>query len=345
MDPNKRIAEAQRRIDKQNNMSPQEIMQEAARRFNFTVNYNPSKPSNYPTLLEIKGKDKTVFTYELLKEMRNGRVSPIHPIFEVLHNVRDILLTEAYDKFSEFMAKLSTDKNQLLHPDNVVRQTYENFRKGIPQRWKLIHPDEYIRCIEQYSFYEPHSESYDEYWAPRIVDWVANVKDNIAQFAANSYLFTGPTLERTDTNTKGQNLLALLWYNLTGDEEIPYHPTKSEPDEYSYGYDEPQESRGERKFYKKYIGKFKNYIKTSFGKGAESTETDSPLDGMFNIIAAFDKNYSDFKKMFVTLDRLKNMCHGRGGLGHLIMKGGNAACEKICNTKIYNRWAKQIEFK
>jgi len=38
---------------------------------------------------------------------------------------------------------------------------------------------------------------------------------------------------------------------------------------------------------------------------------------------------------------LKNMCHGRGGLGHLIMKGGNEACEKICNSQIYNKWIRE----
>ena len=315
------------------NFEKSQLIEEASRRFNFMCNYDPSNPSNYtptPTLLEIKGADKTVFTYDILKEMREGKISSTHPLFKIMPHVKDILLTEAYDTFSEFMSKLKTDKYSLLNGDNIIRKTYNNFKNNIPQRWKLIDPDEYLRCIQEYSFFEPQSGAYDDYWSRKIIDWVAGAKDNIAQFAANSYLYSGPTLDQTETNGKDQNLLAILWYNLTGDESIPYQPGECS-DEYG-------ESQKEREFYENYITKFRSYINTKFGDVAESTETDSPLDGIFNIVAAFDKNYSNFKNMFVVLDRLKNMCHGRGGLGHLIMKGGNAACEKICNSQIYNKW-------
>ena len=48
------IAEMQRRIDEKNNISQEEMLEEAARYFNFITNYDPGKPSNYPTLEEVK---------------------------------------------------------------------------------------------------------------------------------------------------------------------------------------------------------------------------------------------------------------------------------------------------
>jgi len=298
-------------------------LKEVADYFTHLYNYNPSNPTKFKQkpLLEIKRGDKTLFNHNVLVEMREGKIDRKHPLFEILHNVTDILLTEAYDLFADFMVKLKTDKMSLQSPNNEIRRVYQGFKSGTSQRWTLIDPDEYLRCIQQFSYQKPQSGAYEDYWAPRIMDWVANAKDNVAQLAANSYLTSGPTLDQESENSQGQNLHALLWYNLTGDEEIPYRPGQC-------GNDSPSE----REFFDKYWRPFTQYIKTSYGEGAESYETDSPLDGLFNIVAEFDKNSQDFKKMLVTLDRLKNSCHGRGGFGHIFMKGGNEACAKISNS-------------
>ena len=298
------------------------LVEEVTKRFQFLYGYKPSKPTNYKpqTLWEIKGNDKTVFNHDVLMEMRNGKIDQKHVLFEILYNVKEILLTEAYNSFSEFMGNLRTDELSLQNSNNEVRRVYNGFVSGSPQRWKLIDPDEYLRCIQQYSYQKPQSGAYDDYWAPRIMEWVANAKDNVAQLAANSYLTSGPTLDQDSENASGQNLHALLWYNLTGDEEIPYKPGQCGND-----------SMTEREFFNKYWRPFTKYIQTSYGDGAEAYETDSPLDGLFNIVAEFDRHYSDPKKLFVALDRLKNTCHGRGNFGHIFMKGGNAACERISN--------------
>ena len=111
-----------------------------------------------------------------------------------------------------------------------------------------------------------------------------------------------------------------MWYNLTGDEEIPYRPGQC-------GNDSPSE----REFFNNYWRPFTKYIQTRYGEGSETYETDSPLDGLFNVVAEFDKHSSNPKQLFVTLDRLKNACHNRGGLGHIFMKGGNEACARISN--------------
>ena len=298
----------------------QHQINEATRRFNFLCNYKPDKPTNYKpqTLSEIKGNDKTIFTYNILQEMQNGVIDQKNILFEILHNVKDILLTEAYNTFSDFMSKLKTDKASLESSDNIIRMVFERFKSGNSQNWKLINPDEYLRCIQQYSYQKPQSGAYDDYWTPRIMGWVANAKDNIAQLAANSYLCNGPTLDRSDENSNGQNLHAILWYNLTGDEDIPYKPG-----------DCTHYTDKEKNFMDKYWGKFYTYTGTNF---SVAYETDSALDGFFNIVAEFDKNYSDPKKLFVTLDRLKNMCHNRGSFAHLFMKGGNEACTQISNS-------------
>ena len=306
------------------NSEQKELIKETTNRFNFICGYNSSKPTNYKpkTLLEIKGGDKTVFTYNVLQEMRSGKINQKHVLFEILHNVKDILLTEAYNTFSEFMGNLKTDKLSLQNSNNVIRKTFMGFMKRSPQRWKLIDPDEYLRCIQQYSYQKPQSEAYDDYWAPRIMEWVANAKDNISQLAANSYLTSGPTLDPRTTNENGENLLNRLWFDLTGDTQIPLFKEDCVGEKGKY-------------FNKTYWIPFTNYIGTSFGDsedGSGAYETDSPLDGFFNVVAEFDKNYSEPKKMFVTLDRLKNTCHGRGNFGHIFMKGGNAACEKISNS-------------
>jgi len=162
------------------------------------------------TLQEIKGDDKTVFTYDVLQEMREGKIKSNHPLFDILHHVRDILPTEACDTFSEFMSKLRTDSKSLQEPGNVVRRVYEGFKKGAPQRWKLIESDELLSCIQQYSCQKPQSGANDDYWVAKIMDWVVSAKDNIAQLAANSYLCSGPTLEQDSENSQGQNLHALL---------------------------------------------------------------------------------------------------------------------------------------
>ena len=52
------IAEAQRRIDEKNNMSQEEKFAEEVRRMKFNMNYNPTKPSNYPTLEEHKKRER-----------------------------------------------------------------------------------------------------------------------------------------------------------------------------------------------------------------------------------------------------------------------------------------------
>jgi len=305
-------------------MNKQEVINEATRRFKFLMGYDPAKPTNYKpqTLLEIKRGDKTVFNHDLLIEMRKGKIDRNHPIFEILHNVTDILLTEAYNTFSEFMSNLKTDTLSLHNPNNVVRQVYEGFKSGRKQRWKLIDPDEYLRCIQQYSYMKPQSGAYDDYWVPRIMDWVANAKDNLSQLAANSYLTSGPSLDPRITNSKGELTLNRMWRDLTGDEKIPV--TKEEcTDERS------------RYFNRTYWIPFTRYIESNFGDsedGSGAFETDSPLDGFFNLTAEFDRNYSDPKKLFVTLDRFINMCHGRGSFAHLFMKGGNEACTRISNS-------------
>jgi hypothetical protein len=305
-------------------MDKQSVINEAARRFNFLCGYDPSKPKNYkaPTLLEIKKGDKTVFNHTVLTEMREGKIDKTHPIFEILHNVTDILLTEAYDTFSEFMANLRTDTSSLQNSNNTIRQVYNGFKSGTPQRWVLIDPDEYLRCIQQYSYLKPQSGAYDDYWVPRIMDWVANSKDNIARLAANSYLTSGPTLDPRDMNSKGEFKLNRLWYDLTGDKEIPLTKEESSTERSRY-------------FNRTYWIPFTQYIGTDFGDsedGSNAYETDSPLDGLFNIVAEFDRNYTNPKKLFTTLDRMKNMCHGRGSFAHIFMKGGNEACTRISNS-------------
>ena len=181
-------------------------LEENARRFKFLSNYDSSKPTSYKpqTLMEFKKGDTTIFTHNVLQEMREGKIKSTHPLFEILYNVTDILLTEAYDTFSDFMSKLKTDKMSLQNPDNEIRRVYQGFVNGTPQRWRLIDPDEYIRCIKQYNHQNPQSGLYDEHWAPIIMNWVSNAKDNVAQFAANSYLCSGPTLEQDSENSEGQ---------------------------------------------------------------------------------------------------------------------------------------------
>jgi len=263
---------------------------------------------NSKTLQEIKGDDKTVFTYNVLQEMREGKIKSNHPLFDILHHVRDIIPTEAYDTFSEFMSKLRTDSKSVQEPDNVVRIVYEGFKNGAPQRWKLIEPVELQRCIQHYSCPKPLSGANDDYWVAKIMGWVASAKNNIAQLAANSYLCSGPTLEQDSENSQGQNLHALLWYDLTGDEEIPYRARQCGKD-----------SIAERVFFDNYWRPFVKYIGTKYGEGVETSETDSPLDGLFNVVAEFDKNLSNSKELLVTLDRLKYLRHHRGGFAHIFM--------------------------
>ena len=263
------------------------------------------------TLMEIKRGDKTVFTYHVLQEMSEGKIDKKHVLFEILNNVKEILHTEAYNSFSEFMTNLRTDTSSLQNANNEVNKTFLCFMNRRPQRWKLIEPDEYMRCIQQSGCQKPLSDTYDDYWESRIMDWVANAKDNVAQLAANSYLTSGPTLNPRSTNENGELRLNRLWFDLSGDKKIPLIK---------------EDSHGEKEKYfnKIYWVPFINYIGTNFGDskdGSGAYETDSPLDGLFNIIAEFDKNYSDQKKMFVTLDRLKNTCHGRGSFGHIFLKG------------------------
>ena len=214
-----------------------------------------------------------------------------------------------YNIFSEFMQKLLTDKNSLQNPDNAVRKVYEGFKSGIKQRWLLIDANEYLKCMEQYSHFAPQSDVYDELWTPLIKDWVAKTKENILQFAANSYLCSGPTLEQDSENSQGQNLHALLWFNLTGDEEIPYRPREC-------GHDSP----AERRFFDTYWRPFTKYIETKYGDGAETFETDSQLNGLFNIVAEFEKNCSNNKLLLAALDNLINLRHNRGTLAHLFIE-------------------------
>ena len=359
------IAEMQRRVDEKNNKSPQKILEDALKHHKFLCNYDPSKPTNYDpskiskylTLREIKGGDATTFNHDVLKQMREGKIKPSHPLFEVLRSVKGILqLNEAYDTFSEFMSKLRTDTNSVKNSNNVLRQTYENFKKGTPQRWKLIDPDEYLRCMQQFTheysnplsgagsidpettFYSaggdrPQFGATEDYWTPRIYDWIANTKDNIAQLVANSYLTSGPTLTKQKngtiqydpraTNAQGELTLYRLWFDLSGDKKIPLRK------------DDPYFDTKERYFNKTYWMPFTNYIGTDFGDsedGSGAFETDSPLDGAFDIIAAFDKNYSNPKRLFGVLDRMKNLGHGRGSFAHILFKGGKEACTRITNS-------------
>ena len=54
------IAEMQRRVEKKKNISTKKILEEAANSFNFIVNYNPAKPTNYQSLIDIKENDSNV---------------------------------------------------------------------------------------------------------------------------------------------------------------------------------------------------------------------------------------------------------------------------------------------
>jgi len=275
----------------------------------LAININARKVGQPKTLREIKGDDRTVFTHDVLERMRDGEIDERHPIFGILHHVKDILhQNEAYDSFSEFMRKLKTDANSLQNPDNYIRRVYEDFRNGKPQQWKLIDPDEYQQFFQ--------SDEFDACRQAQITGWIADAKDNAAQLAANSYLTSGPALDPRVKNSKGELTFYRLWHDLAGDEKITFF----------------SENRNDRHFDRTYWNPFVEYIGTDFGdseEGAGAFETDSPLDGFFNIIAEFEKNPSDFKKMFAALDKLINIRHNRGRFIHLFMRGGSDACSKI----------------
>jgi hypothetical protein len=302
------------------------IIEETVKRFNFMSNYDVSKPYRYnrTTLREIKGDDKTVFTYDVLIEMRDGKLNKKHPLFEILSNVTDILqLNEEFNSFSDFMQKLKTDSNSVQNSNNYIRKTYNNFKNGKPQHWQLIDPDEYLRCIQKFTHFDkPMFGALEDYWTPRIYEWVSMTKDNVAQLAANSYLVNGPSLDPRIINSKGELTLNRLWFDLTNDKNIVYYKQDATKQSNSY-------------FNKTYWMPFVNYIGTSFGDsddGSGAYETDSPLDGIFNAVAGIDKNQSDPQQLFVALDRVIHIAHSRGSLAHMFVKGGNAALSKITNS-------------
>ena len=337
-------------------MNTQELIEETRRRFNFISNYNPAQPENYrKTLREIKGDDKTLFNHDFLVKMREGKVKSNHPIFEILHHVNDILLTEAYNTFSEFMQSLRTDEQSLKNPKNAIRMVYNGFKSGNPQQWKLINPDEYKRCMTGYanrhsplsgesgggmtytgkeasSHFGPQSGAFDDYWCPRIWDWVASAKDNVAQLAANSYLNSGPSLDPRVTNSKGELTHSRLWYDLSGDPKIPL--TKEDNSTIVVN-NEGQEVTKQKYFDRTYWIPFVKYIGTDFGDSEDGEgvfETDSALDGFFNAVAQCDKHHNDCRKLFGALDFLIHVAHNRGSFAHLFMKGGNKACAWISNN-------------
>jgi hypothetical protein len=312
-------------------MTEQEQLTEAyQKRFQFLYGYDPAKGGQQTEtkvvyknkLSEIKGNDKTVFTHTVLQEMREGKFDEKHLIFEALPSVKTLLLLdEEFQRFSEFMQSLRTDADALKSPDNAIRKVFQGFVSGKQQEWHLIEPEDYHMALRQYSYNTPQSEAYDSYWAPKIMEWVEMAKLNVQQFVANSYLCSGPTLEQDSENNKGQNLMALMWFNLTRDKSISYKPHECGKD-----------SEKERAFFDKYWRPFTKYIKTRYGEGSETFESDSPLDGFFNLIAEFDANKGDFKQWLVTLNKLIDLCHNRGSLAHLFIRGGNEACARISNN-------------
>jgi hypothetical protein len=278
-------------------------------------------------LREIRNANGHHFNYKILKEMRNGTFPEDDDLFNVLPAVREILqINEAYQSYSQFMKALSTDDKFLQSSSNAIRKTYNRFMAETPQRWYLIDPEEYLYALQRHS--KVQSGLSDDYWKKKIFEWENGVKENIQQFAGNSYLISGPTLDPRDYNENDENLLNLLWYNLTGDETIPYKR------------DDLKRPHSDREFIKKYWNPFWQYIGTKFGDSdgndIESYETDAPMEGLFNLVAEFDKNRMDADKNIVTLNKLIDVVHGRGSLSHLFVKGGVSALNKIAGYKKIN---------
>lgn len=298
-------------------------LKEDIRRFNFLSKYNVSQPEAYIStnnLRDMINVNNYHFNYKILKEMKNGVFHKYDNLFEVIPSVKEILkIDEAYQTYSNFMMNLGTDAKSLKSSSNAIQKTYNKFVNGISQHWYLIEPEEYIYALKRYE--KIQSDLSDNYWAKKIFEWEDGVKSNIQQFISNSYLVSGPTLDPRTYNENGENLLNLLWYNLSGDDSIPYRR------------EDLSKSHADREFIRKYWSPFVDYIGTKFGDDVDSYETDAPLEGLFNLVAEFDKNKMDYKKNLVTLNKLIDMVHGRGSLSHLFIRGGISSLDKISGYK------------
>ncbi|MDR1129874.1 MAG: hypothetical protein LBK96_02710 [Prevotellaceae bacterium] len=274
-------------------------------------------------LREMTNKNNHHFTHKMLTEMKDGTFNDEY-LFEVMPAVKSILhLDEAYQSFSTFMEALNTDEQSLQSPSNAIRQVYEGFVSGEPQHWRLIDPVEYGAAINALTHGVAGSDKAglhhktEEHFQGKVNQWEDMIKYNIQQLAANSYLTSGPTLDPRDYNENGENLLNLLWYNLSGDDTIPYKR------------EDLNRLRADGDFIKKYWKPFIDYIGTKFGDDTETYETDAPLEGMFNYVAEFDKNKMDTRQDITTLNKLVDLVHGRGSLSHLFIRGGDKGLDNI----------------
>ena len=70
------LAQAEKLIDKNTDMSQEEMIAEVVRRIDFNSNYNPTKPSNYPTIEEVRRLNEDKFSRKL-GELLKGNVPRI----------------------------------------------------------------------------------------------------------------------------------------------------------------------------------------------------------------------------------------------------------------------------
>ena len=239
-----------------------------------------------------------------MTEIRDGRFDRQDDLLTFLPNVRYVLQSnEAYGRFASFMSSLRIEAKSLQEPSNAIRKVYLDFRNGTPQQWELIDPDEYFSALKND---KPLTTD-------KVSQWVAMAKENIKLFAANSYLTSGPCLDPRVTNSEGQNTLYLLWYYLTGDEQIPYQAKNRISKE--------ELSARERYFNKKYWNPFVNYMGTSFGDGGKAFETDSTLNPLYDLVAELERYQMDADKNLVTLTKLIDIVHGRGTISYLFVEG------------------------
>ena len=288
--------------------------------------YNPPNPVWYSNnLREMMSKTKVHFNYYLLKEIHDGVIDQNDELLTYLPNVKQVLQNdEAYQSFSQFMGALRIDQKSLQNPSNAIRKVYNNFVNGTPQKWELIDPDEYISALK--SFSQPQSVASENDRSKKIRQWEEMTKVNVQQFAANSYLTSGPCLDPRITNSQGQNTFHLLWYYLSGDEKIPYQgKNRISNDELS---------ARERYFNRTYWIPFINYIGTSFGGGDMAFETDSTFNPIFDLIAELDRNKIDDHNSLITLNKLIDIVHGRGTISYLFIKGGINALAKAASCEI-----------
>ena len=294
------------------NITPNPKMKkETINKFKFLTAYNPSQPVGYSNNLREMMSDYHL-TYELLSEIHDGKFDINNKLFTYIPNVSYIIQSnEAYQSFQKFMQLLRLDYNSLQNPQNLIRKTYNNFQNDKPQIWRLIDPEEYLQALKIFS--TPKSGFPDNYWSKKIFEWEDMAKENVQQLAANSYLTSGPELDPRRINGNGENTFYLLWYNLSGDEKIPYkEEDRTNKEEYS---------KRERYFNRNYWIPFTEYIGTSFGDVGRAFETDSTLNPIFNLVAEFERNKMEGDNSLLTLNRLIDIVHGRGTLSYLFVDG------------------------